>query len=419
MDETAKSRQRLSLVRSMVTILEPTSAASEAYRTLGTNLLCPSVVDNPFKVIVLTSPGTDEGKSRICANLGAVLAQAGKSTLVVDCDLRKPTLHKFFGLSNASGMGDVLTGKRKVQEVWIEEPLSGLKIVPAGPMPLEGPVASLSPGRLSKFFDDVRKEFDYVLVDASSVGFALEVINLAAQGDGVLLVLDGQKTSSKSSVRQATSTLEAFGANVLGAVMSDVFEKLLRYPEEQRVHRVPPVTKKKNKKKKKKRKILDSLVTLLISVVLVLGVVRPFMVEAYYIPTQSMVPTLEVGDRVLANKFIYRFSEPERGDIIIFESPEGETDLIKRVLGLPGDTITVVRGSLYVNDELQRETYLNPDLPDESTYGPIEVPAQHVFVMGDNRANSADSRSIGPVPQNNIAGEAFLRVWPLNQLEPL
>jgi protein-tyrosine kinase len=91
-EETAKSGQRLSLLRSLVTILEPTSAASEAYRTLGTNLLCPSVVDHQFKVIVLTSPGSDEGKSKICANLGAVLAQAGKSTLVVDCDLRKPTL---------------------------------------------------------------------------------------------------------------------------------------------------------------------------------------------------------------------------------------------------------------------------------------------------------------------------------------
>jgi signal peptidase I len=415
--ETTKSGQRLSLLRSMVTILEPTSAASEAYRTLGTNLLCPSVVDHPFKVIVLTSPGSDEGKSKICANLGAVLAQAGKSTLVVDCDLRKPTLHEFFGLSNASGMGDVLRGKRKVQEAWTEEPLSGLKIVPAGPIPLEGPVAPLSFGRLSKFFDDARKEFDYVLVNAPSVGFALEVINLAAQGDGVLLVLDAQKTSNKSSVQQATSSLEAFGANVLGVIMSDVFEELLRYPEEKGVHRVPPVTKKK--KKKKKSTIVDSLVVLLVSVILVLGVVRPFIVEAFYIPTQSMAPTFEVGDRVLANKFIYRFSEPERGDIIIFESPDGETYLTKRVLGLPGDTITVARGSLYVNDEPQRETYLNPDLPDESTYGPIEVPAQHVFVLGDNRANSADSRSIGPVPQDNIAGEAFLRVWPLNQLEPL
>jgi len=411
-EETTKSAQRLSLARSMVTILEPTSAASEAYRTLGTNLLCPSIVDHPFKVIVLTSPGSDEGKSKICANLGAVLAQAGKSTLVVDCDLRKPTLHKFFGLSNASGMADVLTGRRKLQEVCIEEPLSGLKIVPAGPMPLEDPVVPLSFGCLSKFFNDVRKEFDYVLVDASSVRFALEFINLAAQGDGVLLVLDAQKTSSKSSVRQATSSLESFGANVLGAVMSDVFVELLRYPEEQRVHRVPSVTKKK-------KKILDSLVTLLISVVLVLGVVRPFMVEVFYIPTQSMAPTLEVGDRVLANKFIYRFSEPERGDIIIFESPDGETYLTKRVLGLPGDTIMVEHGSLYVNDERQREAYLNPDLPDESSFGPSEVPAGHVFVMGDNRANSADSRSIGPVPQDNIVGEAFLRVWPLNWLEPL
>ena len=170
---------------------------------------------------------------------------------------------------------------------------------------------------------------------------------------------------------------------------------------------------------KPQRYFRQYILTILVMLVVVFGFIRPFVVEGFRIPTQSMVPTLEVGDRILANKFIYRFSEPERGDIIVFESPDGETYLTKRVLGLPGDTITVEHGSLYVNDERQRETYLNPDLTDESSYGPTEVPAGHVFVMGDNRANSADSRSIGPVPQDNIVGEAFLRVWPLNWLEPL
>jgi signal peptidase I len=173
-------------------------------------------------------------------------------------------------------------------------------------------------------------------------------------------------------------------------------------------------------------------VVLLVSLVVLFGFIKPFLMEAFYVPTESMVPTLEVGDRVLANKFIHLFSEPARGDIIIFEGPKGfespegeEEDLIKRVVGLPGDEITVVRGSLYVNGELQREPYLNHEQPDQipfgplSVYGPLWVPEGHVFVMGDNRAYSADSRIFGPVPEKYIVGEAFLRILPLNRFGSL
>ena len=162
-------------------------------------------------------------------------------------------------------------------------------------------------------------------------------------------------------------------------------------------------------------------VVLLVSLVVLFGFIKPFLMEAFYVPTESMVPTLEVGDLLLAEKVTHLFSEPERGDIIIFEASEGgeEVDLIKRVVGLPGDKITLVHGSLYVNDERQREPYLNYEQPDQSTYGPLWVPEGHVFVMGDNRAYSADSRIFGPVPEKYIVGEAFLRVWPLNQFGSL
>jgi signal peptidase I len=144
--------------------------------------------------------------------------------------------------------------------------------------------------------------------------------------------------------------------------------------------------------------------------------VRPFVAEVFYIPTESMVPTLEVSDRVVVNKLIYDFSVPQRGDIVVFESSDGESDLVKRVVGVPGDKVEVVRGSLYVNEERWEESYLNYELPDNKDYGPITVPERHVFVMGDNRANSADSRYIGPVPLEYIEGEAFMRIWPLDQL---
>src|SRR5918998_2340771 len=155
--------------------------------------------------------------------------------------------------------------------------------------------------------------------------------------------------------------------------------------------------------------MLEFLVILLISFALVFGFVRPFVVEAFYIPSQSMVPTLKVQDRVLVNKFIYRFSEPERRDIVVFQSVEGGgEDLIKRVVGLPGDEIAVRGGRLFVNDEPQTEPYVNKTFPDRTTFAPTTVPKGHYFMMGDNRANSRDSRFFGPVPEKNIEGEAFL-----------
>src|SRR5215207_6628755 len=104
---------------------------------------------------------------------------------------------------------------------------------------------------------------------------------------------------------------------------------------------------------------IEFLVILLVSFALVFGFVRPFVIEAFFIPSESMVPTLRVGDRVLVNKFIYRFTEPERGDIIVFESVEGgDDDLIKRVVGVPGDEISVRGGKLAVNGEPQKERFL-------------------------------------------------------------
>ena len=184
--------------------------------------------------------------------------------------------------------------------------------------------------------------------------------------------------------------------------------------------------------------MLEFLIILLVSFVLVFGFVRPFVVEAFWIPSASMVPTLKYGDRVLVNKFIYRFTEPERGDVVVFKSVEGgrlppeenpieriigffrndrpdrapRQDLIKRVVGVPGDEISVRGGRLFVNGEPQREPYVNKKYPDRSFYASTTVPEGYVFAMGDNRANSQDSRIFGPVPKENIEGEAFLRFWP-------
>src|SRR5919199_5532747 len=169
---------------------------------------------------------------------------------------------------------------------------------------------------------------------------------------------------------------------------------------------------------KKSGGFLEFLIIFLVTFALVFGFVRPFVVEAFYIPTESMVPTLEVGDRVFVNKFVYRFREPERGDIVVFRSVEGdEEDLIKRVVAGPGGEVTVEGGRLLVDGEPQSEPFLNRAFPpDESSYGPTRVPEGEVFVMGDNRANSRDSRFFGPVPLENIEGEAFASFWPPSRI---
>jgi signal peptidase I len=175
--------------------------------------------------------------------------------------------------------------------------------------------------------------------------------------------------------------------------------------------------RRNNASKKSGGGVLEFLVILLVSFVLVFGFVRPFVVEAFWIPSASMVPTLKYGDRVLVNKFIYRFTEPQRGDIVVFKSVEGDgQDLIKRVVGVPGDEIAVRGGKLFVNGEPQKEPYVNKKYPDRSFYAPTTVPKDHVFAMGDNRANSQDSRVFGPVPEKNIEGEAFLRFWPPDRI---
>jgi signal peptidase I len=162
---------------------------------------------------------------------------------------------------------------------------------------------------------------------------------------------------------------------------------------------------------------LEFLVILAVAFALVFGFVRPFVLEAFRIPSESMVPTLLVGDRVFVNKFIYRFAEPERGDVVVFESVNGgEEDLIKRIVAVAGDEIEVRNGTLLVNGEEQEEPYLNENPSFNDSYEQTEVPEGYVFVMGDNRGNSADSRVFGLLPVENIEGEAFVRFWPPSRI---
>lgn len=168
--------------------------------------------------------------------------------------------------------------------------------------------------------------------------------------------------------------------------------------------------------------------TIGLSLVLALGI-RQFVAEARYIPSESMLPTLEVNDRLIVEKMSYRFRSPERGDIIVFMPPEaagryclGVQDpnvkikdaFIKRVVALPGEKVEVKEGTVFINDQPLQENYIAAQ-PDYQL-SPSVVPDDSFLVLGDNRNNSCDGHFWGAVPRENIIGRAAFRFWPPNRL---
>ena len=151
--------------------------------------------------------------------------------------------------------------------------------------------------------------------------------------------------------------------------------------------------------------------------------VEAFLIQAFWIPSPSMEPTLDVGDRVLVNKLSYKFHEVNRGDVVVFERPSGAStgqngeikDLIKRVIAVGGDTVEAKEGEVFVNGERIDENYLEPGTSTDNL--PLKtIPDGHVFVMGDNRTNSEDSRIFGPIDEDAIVGRAFIRVLPITDI---
>jgi signal peptidase I len=153
---------------------------------------------------------------------------------------------------------------------------------------------------------------------------------------------------------------------------------------------------------------------------LVAFVVKTFLIQAFFIPSGSMLPTLHKDDRVLVNKLSYDLHDVHRGDLVVFERPEGEAagqikDLIKRVVGLPGERIEQRDGDVYIDGQLLEEPYL-ANGTETTNLDPQTVPDGHVFVMGDNRSDSMDSRVFSAIDEDLIVGRAFIRVWPLPDL---
>lgn len=187
-------------------------------------------------------------------------------------------------------------------------------------------------------------------------------------------------------------------------------------------------------KRKEKSAIREWVEAIVVAAFLAFCVIRPFIVQAFKIPTGSMRSTLLEGDRILVNKFIYGakipftkfrlpgFRKPQRGDVVVFIYPEDkQRDFIKRLVALEGETVEITNGTIYINDKpLDKPPFNQRYYYNRGPYGEeglkVVVAKEQYFVLGDNSASSRDSRYWGFVPQENILGEAFVIYWPLNRI---
>lgn len=182
---------------------------------------------------------------------------------------------------------------------------------------------------------------------------------------------------------------------------------------------------------KRSRWLIETGVIVVVALVVAV-LLRTFVVGTYSIPSGSMEPTLNVNDRILVNKLAYDFHSVHTADIVVFTTPKDEHcagppvhDLVKRVIGLPGQTVSLKDGYVYINGKRLQENFLPASVRNQTDPGPIgtpysltksfKVPAKDVFVMGDNRLASCDSRYWGPIPESTIVGKVDIRFWPLDR----
>ena len=204
---------------------DPKSIAAESYRTLRTNIQYSSF-DKEYKVIMVTSSEPGEGKSITSGNLALSFAQDGKKVLLVDCDLRKPSIHKKFKISNLIGLSDVLIGKEDLKAA-LHRYNENLVILTSGKIP-PNPSEMLSSKAMSNLLEELKKIFDYIILDTPPVQAVTDSQILSTKADGTILVIRAEKTK-KDSVQNAIGLLKKVNANIIGTVLNGIESSRNKY----------------------------------------------------------------------------------------------------------------------------------------------------------------------------------------------
>ena len=203
----------------LITSTNPRSPVAEAYRQLRTNIQFSSL-DKPVRTLLVTSTSPEEGKSTTLANLAITIAQTGSTVILVDCDLRRPTVHTLFDISNAKGLTNLVIDSSATDLPLVESGVSNLRILPSGPQP-PNPSEMLGSKRMTEIVEELKSIADYVLFDSPPVIAVTDAAVLATRVDGVLLVIKAGKTRREMAQR-AKAVLEKVNANLLGVVLNDV-----------------------------------------------------------------------------------------------------------------------------------------------------------------------------------------------------
>jgi signal peptidase I len=492
----------------VVAATEPLSPAADAFRDVRTSLARlgrPPARHGagrgaPLELTsaVVTSSGAGEGKTTTAVNLAAVVAETGKSVLVIDCDMRAPDAHGHLGVDPGPGLSDVLLGAASLDQVAVPTSVPGVRLVGAG-RPTQNPAALLA--RQHDFVALARMLADFVVLDAPALSVH-DTSELVWMVDAVVVACRTGVTTVDAA-EHAHEVLGLLGSPPAGVVMLAAPEKDGRGgvarpmrpaptadpfatvppatapptpPESQRPEPTPPPPEPvrpggssmayspsssgsvgvltrpsrpaapaqqaaepdtvdwatrvetqeagadsdtiRRQLALPARRVAGWAGTAALMVVMWF-LIRAFLFQSFYIPSPSMTPALNPGDRVLVSKLSYRLHDVHRGDIVVFKRPPHVQagpevkDLVKRVVGLPGDTVEARDGQVIVNGKMLNEPYVAKGAV-TTPVAPTKIPAHQYWVMGDNRSVSEDSRYFGSINGSLIVGRVFFQVWPIS-----
>lgn len=208
--------------RQLITVTNPRSPVSEAFRALRTNIDFSSI-DEKIQVIMVTSSGPEEGKSTVSGNLAAAYAQGDKKVLLIDADMRKPTAHKTFTLSNRFGLSSLLSQQAVIEDVLQDSPVENLTIMTSGPIP-PNPAEMMASNRMITVLQELRQRFDIIIIDTPPLLAVTDAQIVASKSDGVIMVVSYGKVKRDIAMK-AKANLDRVGARMLGVVLNNVKRK--------------------------------------------------------------------------------------------------------------------------------------------------------------------------------------------------